>query len=92
MSDPQTIKRLVYRDADDVPLPALEAMSSRLKPRGLQNRLPQIEVMLLQQPGDTRATELYLHEFLNRTIKQMGGDLQLGPTFKEAVKSLGDEY
>lgn len=91
MTDSQTITRLVRQDADFLPLPALQTLSARIKPCGVRYRIAQVEALLRRQPDDVRALELYLHEFLNRTIKQMGGDLQLGPTFKESVKNLSDE-
>lgn len=89
--DYQTLKRLVARDTENAALPILNHLRSRIKLQGMKHRLPQVEAMLLENPDDAPTVELYLHELLCRTIKQMGGGLYLGPTFKDTVNGLSEE-
>lgn len=88
--DYHKLKRLVSKDAETA-MPVLNHLRSQIRLQGMRHRLPQVESMLLENPGDTAIVELYLHELLCLTIKQMGGGLYLGPTFKETVEGLSDD-
>lgn len=80
------IRTLIRQDEDDVPLPSLNHLSNKL--RGGRHRVTDAASMLLKQPKDPLLTELYLWELFATSMRQIGAEMCLGPTFVSRVKNI----